>query len=258
MMDVEVTASHVPPDLVEQMRRKVAELGRLLDDPPVGVRLTVRPGPSGAGPHSKRPFVADASAPLPGRVLAAHALGPTPMTAAEAAVERLRRQLRRVVGTDVALRNEPRTIARAIADLRRGARARPEASLKPPEERRIVHRHTYSERPEPTLSAIADLLDDDQTFRLFVHARTREDVVVHWRDGGRIGLLFPQGSALEDEGDPVVPEPSRYSEPLPLAVARSEMDVLNHRFLYFIDADDERGKLLYLRFDGDYGLVEPA
>ena len=73
-----------------------------------------------------------------------------------------------------------------------------------------------------------------------------------------ISLIFPPGSVLEDEGDPVVPEPSRYSEPLPFAVARSEMDLLNHRFLYYIDAADERGRVLYLRFDGDYGLVEPA
>jgi hypothetical protein len=35
------------------------------------------------------------------------------------------------------------------------------------------------------------------------------------------------------------------------------MDVLNHRFLYFIDTADGRGKVLYLRHDGDYGLVEP-
>ena len=257
-MDVEVTAPDVPPDVVEQIRRQVARLEQVVDDPPVGVRLTVRPGPRGAGPHSRRPFVADASAPVQGRVVAAHALGPTPMTAAEAVVERLRRQLRRMVDADVALRNEPRTIARAIADLRRTPRPQPTRSSKPPEERRIVHRHTYSDEPEPTLSAIADLLDDDQSFRLFVHVRTNEDVVVYWRDDGRVGLLFPPGSVLEDEDDPVVPEPSRYSEPLPLAVARGEMDLLNHRFLYFIDAEDERGKVLYLRFDGDYGLVEPA
>jgi len=36
------------------------------------------------------------------------------------------------------------------------------------------------------------------------------------------------------------------------------MDELNHRFLYFVDAYDGRGKVLYLRHDGDYGLVEPA
>jgi hypothetical protein len=35
------------------------------------------------------------------------------------------------------------------------------------------------------------------------------------------------------------------------------MDVLNHRFLYFIDEADGRGKVIYLRHDGNYGLVEP-
>jgi ribosome-associated translation inhibitor RaiA len=257
-MDIEVTAPDVSPRLVEQIRRRVAGLERLVDDPPPEVRLTVRPGPARSGPDARRPFVADASAPDHGRVLAAHALGPTAITAAAAAVERLRRQLRRTRDEEVALRNEPRVIARGIADLRRLERQRPEVARKPPEEREIVHRRTYSTEPEPTLSAVADLLDDDQEFRLFVHVLTREDVVVHWRDDGRVGLLHPQGSALAGEGPPVVPEPSRYSEPLPLAVARSEMDVLNHRFLYFIDEDDGRGKVLYLRYDGDYGLVEPG
>jgi putative sigma-54 modulation protein len=62
---------------------------------------------------------------------------------------------------------------------------------------------------------------------------------------------------LADEADLVVTRPSRYSEPLTLAQARGEMDILDHRFLYFTDADDDRGKVIYLRFDGDYGLVEP-
>jgi hypothetical protein len=61
----------------------------------------------------------------------------------------------------------------------------------------------------------------------------------------------------------VVTKPSWFSEPLGFATARQEMDLLNERavntrFLYFIDADDGRGKVIYLRLDGDYGLVEPA
>ena len=51
-------------------------------------------------------------------------------------------------------------------------------------------------------------------------------------------------SALADENDIVVPEPSRYMDPLTLRDALDEMDVLNHRFLYFVDA-------------ADYRLVEP-
>jgi hypothetical protein len=130
------------------------------------------------------------------------------------------------------------------------------AQLKPPEERDIVSRRTYADAPEPTLSAIVDLLEDAEQFHLFVHVRTDEDVVVYWRDDGRLGLLFPPGSVLADEED-VVPKPSRYEAPLSLLAARSEMDMLNHRFLYFIEAEDGRGKVLYLRTDGDYGLVEP-
>jgi Sigma 54 modulation/S30EA ribosomal protein C terminus len=53
------------------------------------------------------------------------------------------------------------------------------------------------------------------------------------------------------------PTPSRYSAPLNLATARAEMDLLNHRFLYFTDAADGRARVLYLRLDGDYGLVRP-
>ena len=103
----------------------------------------------------------------------------------------------------------------------------------------------------------ADLIDLDLEFLLFVHERTGEDVVVHRRDDGRIGLLYPPGSPLADEDEPVVPEPSRYPEPIPLDQARDEMDVLEHRFLYFVDRADKRGKVLYLRHQGDYGLVIP-
>ena len=112
--------------------------------------------------------------------------------------------------------------------------------------------------PLGTLDAIDSLLSMDLEFMLFVHARTHEDVVVHLQDDGQFGLLFPEGSPLADEGDIVVPRPSRYPGPLTLSAARTEMDFLDHRFLYFIDAEDRRGKVIYLRHDGDYGLVEPA
>ena len=93
---------------------------------------------------------------------------------------------------------------------------------------------------------------------LFVHARTQRGRDRHLQDDGRFGLLFPEGSPLADEDDLVVPKPSRYPGLLELSAARIEMDFLDHRFLYFLDAEDKRGKVIYLRHDGDYGLVEPA
>ena len=121
-----------------------------------------------------------------------------------------------------------------------------------------MRRRTFLATPLGTVDAGRDLLDIDAEFMLFVHARTGEDVVVYLRDDGRIGLLFPPRGKLDDERDIVVPKPSRYPGPLELRQARTEMDFLDHRFLYCIDAKDVRGKVIYLRHDGDYGLVQPA
>ena len=157
-----------------------------------------------------------------------------------------------------AQRNEPRVIREALETLPADTSHRPQARLKPPEKREIVHRRPYLDVPLSTLEAVNELLDIDVEFFLFRHVRTGEDVVVYRRDDGKIGLLFPPGSALADENDIVVPQPSKYDRPLTLSEARAEMDIVNHRVLYFIDAESGRGKVIYLRHDGDYGLVEPA
>ena len=236
-------------------RSRFESLERYAGHPLIGGRMTLRH----IGASADNSHVADASVLFDGRLLAAHAAGPSAAAAADAVVERLRRQLRRAADTEVTRREERATIAAAIETLEPDPDLRPQARLKPPEERAIVQRRTYAPGPEPTLSAVADMLDLDEEFHLFVHTRTGEDVVVYRRDDDRIGLIHPPGSELADEGDDVVvvPEPSRYSEPLTLETARAEMDELNHRFLYFIDTADGRGKVLYLRHDGDYGLVEP-
>ena len=252
---VQATAEgSLSPQELDVARTRIATLGDKVSKPLTDVRLTVRK--SGKA-HAHSPFVADAAVHVDGRTLAAHATGGTAEQAVDAVTHRLERQIRRVVDADVALRNEPRVLAKAVQDLEGRGHDFAQAKRKPPAERRVVRRRTYARDPEPTLTAIADMLDLDELFHLFVHVRTNEDVVVYWNDAGRIALLYPPGSILEDEGDIVVPQPTRYSDPLPFEEARAEMDMLNHRWLYFIDAADGRGKVLYLRYDGDYGLVEP-
>jgi ribosome-associated translation inhibitor RaiA len=255
-VDVEVhSADDLPRGEREAARERIASLAEYTDEPLLGGRITLR---RLGHPTTKRPWVADASVLLNGRLLAAHVTGPTAVKAADEAADRLRRQLRRAVGAEVAQRNEPAAIRAALEGLGVTTTQRPEARRKPPETRRIVHRKVFGDELEPTLSAVADLLDLDHEFHLFRHVRTGEDVVVYRRDDGRIGLIHPPGSPLADENDVVVTEPSRYSSPMTLDDARAEMDMLNHRFLYFIDANDGRGKVIFLRHDGDYGLVEPA
>ena len=55
----------------------------------------------------------------------------------------------------------------------------------------------------------------------------------------------------------VIAKPSRYPEPVSLERVRGELDVLGAGFIFFVDERDRRGKVLYVRQDGDYGLVEP-
>jgi Sigma 54 modulation/S30EA ribosomal protein C terminus len=64
----------------------------------------------------------------------------------------------------------------------------------------------------------------------------------------------PKRAAGKPCCEPIVDPDLR--QPIALTAARAELDVLNHRFLYLIDAEDGRGRVLYLRHDGDYGLVE--
>ena len=245
-MDIRLTTDpEIPREPALKARELLRRLQRQTRRPLIAARLTLRQD----SPNSGSPFLADASVVSAGRLLAAHASGRSPLQAADTAVARLGRQLQDLVAAEVAQRNEP---------LRRREPARDgRARMKPPTERQIVPRRPYVSTPLPTLDAIDDLLALEVRFNLFRHARSLEDVVVHRRDDGGIGLLHPRGSVLADEGDLVVPEPSRYSEALKLRDARVEMDFLNHRYLYFTDARDSWGKVLYLRADGDYGLVEP-
>jgi ribosome-associated translation inhibitor RaiA len=241
----------VPESKAQRAVNMIASLDRYVDPTALqGARLTLRRD------GSPTPFVADASVVFDGRVLAAHEAARSAELAADAVAQRLRRQLRSVVDATVALRDEPRTIEKALRGILPEDHSA--AKRKPPEERVIVRRRPYSEIPISTIDAVADLVDMKVLFNLFRHVLTDEDVVVFVRDDGRIGLIHPQGSPLADENDVVIPMPSRYSDPLALEQARAEMDFLNHRFLYFTDADDGRGKVVYLRRDGDYGLVEPA
>jgi len=261
MIDVEIHAEvELPSSAVEEVRSRVEALDGYTDEPIIGARLTLRQGPD----QARHRYVVDASVLLApsaqkeGRVLAAHVTAPTPTEATYSVVERLRRQLRRVVDAEVARRNEPSEIRKALESPPFEGTHRPEAHLKPPEDRQIVRRRTYADHPGATLEAAADMFDLDEEFHLFIHVRTNEDVVVHRREDHRVGLIHPRGSVLADESDEVVAaEPNRYSDPLTLDTARSEMDMVNHRFLYYLDAGDGRGRVLYLRRDGDYGLVEP-
>jgi hypothetical protein len=48
------------------------------------------------------------------------------------------------------------------------------------------------------------------------------------------------------------------SSSIDLRTAVAEMNAVSHRFLFFEDATTGRGSVIYRRYDGHYGLIEPA
>jgi ribosome-associated translation inhibitor RaiA len=252
---VEITAPRELSDASrETIREQLEKLARYTADPIQVIRLTLR-HPDTRAARSR--WEADATLEMAGTRLAAHATAADPVQAARDVAHRLRRQMRRAADADAALRNEPRVIEKALAVRAREQRQRPRPRQKPAELREIIPQRTAYPLPENTFDAVMDLLDLDYEFLLFRHERTGEDVVVYRRGDGRIGLLHPPGSELADETDIAIPKPSRYPEPVSLERVREELDVLGEGFIYFIDESDGRGKVLYVRQDGDYGLVEP-
>src|SRR4029453_12203038 len=99
-------------------------------------------------------------------------------------IDGLRRQLRRAVDAEIATRNEPRTIARALRDLRNEPGHRPSAEVLPttPGDRRLVHRIARPPPPVSLADAAADLVDRDWEFRLFLEQDTGEWLFLHRRD----------------------------------------------------------------------------
>jgi Sigma 54 modulation/S30EA ribosomal protein C terminus len=193
------------------------------------------------------PYAATASLVIRGRLVAARGHGRTAGDAVDAVVRRLQRQARALSdGTSV-----ERLQVRVGAPLPTDARPKLRANAA------IVRRRPYAELALTTLEAVADLISIDAHFFFFRHARSAEDVCLDRFMNGRIGLIFPPGSVLADETDLIVSRPSRYTQPLLLAAALEELVLARHRFIYFVDAADEHAKVLYLRRDGNVGLVEP-
>jgi ribosome-associated translation inhibitor RaiA len=190
---VEITA---PRDLSDGRREKIREqlekLARYTDEPIQMIRLTLR-HPDARAARSR--WEADATLEVGGSRLAAHDTAADPVQAAKDVAHRLRRQMRRAADAAAALRNEPRVIEKALA-ARAGERRRPPRPRhKPAELREIIPQRTAYPFPESTFDAVMDLLDLDDEFLLFRHARTGEDVVVYRRGDGRIGLLHPPAAS---------------------------------------------------------------
>jgi ribosome-associated translation inhibitor RaiA len=243
-------------ELGEQVKEHALEVllgvARHAPRPVLHARMTLR---LHHDPARERPAVAKASLDVGGRPVRAHVAASAMLEAIDLLEQRLRRNLEDLDEVTRARRHE--TGIEPPGEWRHGSlpTARPEYFPRPPEERELIRRKSFALSALTPEEAALELQVLDYDFHLFTNTETDEENVVYRRPDGTIALVqitpLPAG---RPSAFPVEPAPA----PVLLvedAVAR--LNLSGERFVFFVDPATRRGNLLYRRYDGHYGLIEP-
>jgi ribosome-associated translation inhibitor RaiA len=217
------------------------------------LQLAIEPNPS-----LERPATAKATVDVSGQLVRAHVACPS----MDEAVDRLADRIRHGVGRLAERRRdlERETGVAEPGEWRHGdlPAARPPYFPRPAGQRELVRTKSVSigrVSPEEAVFEM-ELLDHD--FHLFTDAGTGSACVIHRDEDGEPVLVSAdpeagRGPAGEPAEVPVVAPPRST-----LAQAMATLDATGAPFVAFVDADEDRLKAVYRRYDGHYGLVEPA
>ncbi|EXG81837.1 sigma 54 modulation/S30EA ribosomal C-terminal domain-containing protein [Cryptosporangium arvum] len=187
-------------------------------------------------PSLERPVASYATVNLNGTRVRVH----TTATTAHEGLDELRQELRAALD-------------RSDSDRRADAQRRPAATQMPAAPRIRVPGVVSGECSVDEAIGVLDLLDRD--FELFHDSGSGEDTVVY--RAGPTGYRLVQARRSPIERCPAVavsidrePAPRLSVEVAAIRLARSEAP-----FVFFTDVATDRGTVLYVRRDGDYGLV---
>lgn len=252
-VDVATRGAVSAQDQTEAVER-VSALEEVIATPVLASRVVLTNEPN---PRIERPARAEGELVLQGRAVHARVAAETMEQAVRELVRRLETQARQYVQRMTTLHRRP-------GDGRTGewhhgdwSAPRPEHFPRDPSDREVLRRKSFAMEAQTEAEAAADLAALDHEFFLFADADTGADAVLYRREDGRLALIEPAGTPAPPHEGPIR-EPSRFSGPISVDTAVAEMNELHHRFLFFVDEQTGRGAVMYLRYDGHYGLIEPA
>ncbi|HEX6335374.1 MAG TPA: sigma 54 modulation/S30EA ribosomal C-terminal domain-containing protein [Jiangellaceae bacterium] len=254
---VEVVAG---PDIPESARaragRKLAALARYVNEPILHARVRLT---RSHDPALARPVIAQGNLDVNGRIVRAQVAAATAHEAVELLQARLRRRLERMA-RDWEARRGSRPVS-APHEWRHMSEPadRPDYYPRPESERQVVRHKTFAPaKVTPDEAALdMDLLDYD--FYLFTDADTGQDSVIYraGTTGYRLAQLDPEPHREFETTVPLTVS-ERPAPVLTLAEARERLDATGLPFLFFAEPASGRGRVLYRRYDGHYGLVRPV
>lgn len=250
-----VTRGQVAPDAVDYARLKITHAARHGGAHAIHavVRLTQAPDPAQA-----RPAMAEATVDLSGTVVRAHVAASTMLEAIDLLDGRLRRRIDE--GEDRMRALHLRHRDDGPGEWRHGSMPseRPHRYERPVEERELVRHKSFAVRQQTVDEAVLDLEALDHDFFLFRDERTGCDAVL-WRRNAHHALIESDGRGGEAPDTVAEVEVEhRPVERLAIAEAIEHLDLGADPFVFFVNAESGRGNVVYLRYDGHYGLIEPA
>ncbi len=122
---------------------------------------------------------------------------------------------------------------------------------RPAEEREVLRRKTFALDPISLDEAAFDMDMLGHDFYLFTDRDSGRDALVHRTAAGGLavrGVPGPAGSVVVEGPAPVLDE----------AEARERLELSGEPFVFYTDRDTGRGRVLYVRYDGHYGLILAA
>lgn len=211
-------------------------------------------------PAREHAAFAKAELDLDGRFVRAHATGSTVTEAVDALEARLRERLERDVHRQEAQHLRHRDDDRAWHHGNEPARRR-SSFPRPADEREIVRRKTFAVKALTPGDASVELEALDHDFYLFENAVTGDDNVLFRTAEGAYELIEPVRGAATTEASAsewgITVSAIRPSE-MSTDEAIELLDLADEPFVFFLDATSGRGQVVYLRYDGHYGLIVPA
>lgn len=124
-----------------------------------------------------------------------------------------------------------------------------------PEERQVVRRKTFALRPLSVDEAAFEMDILGHAFYLFTDADSGNDAVIYRNGDDRYVV---QGDVELEERLVGLVDLDGPAPVLTDEEAKARLDLAGEGFVFYIDADSGRGRVLYVRYDGHYGRITVA
>ena len=253
---VDVTTHGQVPGIDDYVREKIGRLGRLTHQPVLHARVRLsRYG----DPAVARPVIAQANLDVNGRLVRAEVEGETAREAIDRLEARLRRRLERVAERGESKRGNASQDNPHEWRHQSEPTHRPSYFPRPPDQRRIIRRKSFTLGTHTVDEAAQELELLDYDFHLFTEKGTKQASVLYRTEptGYRLAQVKPEPEELAPYELPLTVSPQPAPR-LTVERAKERLSLLGLPFLFFVDVDQGRAGVLYHRYDGHYGLVCPA